>query len=63
MQGCANMFELTPSCHPLDQACRRFYKLGVPLLDVLMIRALLVGVYSKAPDFWKLAMFPMCGLS
>ena len=31
-----------------------FYKLGVLFEGVLTIRALLLGVYSRAPDFGKL---------
>ena len=31
-----------------------FCKLGVLLVGVLAIRALLLGVHSRAPDFWKL---------
>ena len=31
-----------------------FYQLGILLTGVLVVRALLFGVYIKAPDFWKL---------
>ena len=31
-----------------------FHKLGVLFVGVLIARALLFGVYSRAPDFWKL---------
>ena len=34
-----------------------FYKLGVPFVGVLVIRALLFGIYAGAPSFWKL-QFP-----
>ena len=44
-----------PRSGPLAQCLYGcFCKLGVLLIGVLIIRALLVEVYIKAPDFWKL---------
>ena len=35
-----------------------FCKLGLPSVSVLTIRALLLGVYVRVPDCWKLPCEP-----
>ena len=47
------------ACRSLDD-CQYagFQKVVVPFVGVLIIRALLVGVYIRVPDFGKL---PYCG--
>ena len=32
----------------------QFHKLGLLVVDVLILKALLLGVHIRAPDFWKL---------
>ena len=41
-----------------------FQKIGVLAVGVLTMRALLLGVYIPAPDFWKLpnSVICLCGL-
>ena len=38
-------------------SCACFCQLGVRFVGVLVIRALLFGVYIKAPAFWKLPWY------
>ena len=49
-----------------NDACRPrsgcFCKLGGPCCGVLIIRALLVGVHIRAPDFWKLSCVCVWGV-
>ena len=37
-----------------------FYKVGVLLEVVLAVRALVFGIYAKAPDFVETPVYPPC---